>query len=141
MNVCKKRFDFLKILFQRRLASQANIFRSFTLAHLFHRSVHSTVPRNGAVCLDRVVTSRSYANQDTLPTRFNWRLRAPSRIKKDEKKKGERSSFVKRLRPVDMGTDVGKPFYNAIQHYSVKYVAFLLCFAPFFIELSFSLDF
>lgn len=104
------------------------------------------MPRNGAACLDKVVVSRPYANQDTLPTRFNWRLRAPSRIKKNEKKDkerkdGEGSGFTKRLRPVDMGTDVGKPFYNAIQHYSAKYVAFLLCLGPFFIELSFSLDF
>jgi hypothetical protein len=99
------------------------------------------VPRNGAVCLDKVVVSRPYTNQDTLlPTRFNWRLRAPSRVKKDEEKK-EGSSFLKRLRPVDMGTDVGKPFYNAIQQYSVKYVALLLYLGPFFIYLSFSLDF
>ena len=48
---------------------------------------------------------------------------------------------MKRLRPVDMGTDVGKPFYNAIQHYSVKYVAFFLYLGSFFIELSMSLDF
>ena len=99
------------------------------------------MPRNGAACLDKVVVSRPHANQDTLPARFNWRLRAPSRIKKNEKKDGEGSGYMKRLRPVDMGTDVGKPFYNAIQHYSAKYVAFLLCLGPFFIVLSFSLDF
>ena len=100
------------------------------------------MPRNGAVCLDKAVVSRPYTNQDTLlpTTRFNWRLRAPSRVKKDEKKK-ESSSFLKRLRPVDMGTGVGKPFYNAIQQYSVKYVAFLLYLGPLFIYLSSSLDF
>ena len=48
---------------------------------------------------------------------------------------------MKRLRPVDIGTDVGKPFYNAIQQYSVKYVAFLLYHGPFFIDLSFFIRF
>ena len=98
------------------------------------------MPRHGAVCLDKVVASRPYTNQETiLPTRFNWRLRAPSRVKKAGKR--ESSSYLKRLRPVDMGMDVGKPFYNAIQQYSVKYVTFLLYLGPFFIDLSFSLDF
>ena len=84
--------------------------------------MHCTAPRNGAVCLDKVVVSRSYTNQ--VPTRFNWRLRAPSRVKKDVKR--ENSSYLKRLRPIDMGSDVGKPFHTAIKPYSVKYVAFLL---------------
>ena len=118
------------------------IFRSFTLAHLFYRSVHTTVPRNGAVCLDKVVASQPYTNQVTLPTRFNWRLRAASRvengIKKDEK--GKNPGYIKRLRP-DVNMHNSGPFLNAIQHYSVKYVVFLLYLGPFFIDLSFLLDF
>jgi hypothetical protein len=101
-----------------------------TLAHLFYRSVHSTAPRSAATCLERVVIlprQEPYANQDTVPqTRFNWRLRAPSRVKKDDKKEGESSGYLKRLRPVVSGADVGKRSFNAIQRYSEKYVAFLL---------------
>ena len=113
-------------------------FCSFTLAHLLYRSVHAAAPRNGAAaCLDKAVFSlprqQPYANQDiVLPTRFNWRLRAPSRVKKDEKQDGESSSYTKRLRPVVTGADVGKPFYNAIQQYSEKYVAFLSCLGLFY---------
>ena len=101
---------------------------SFILAYLFYRSVHSAAPRNTPVCIDKVAVSlprqQSYVNQDT--SRFNWRLRASSRVKQDGKKDGETSSYQKRLRPVIMGVDVGKPFYNAIQQYSEKYVGFLL---------------
>lgn len=113
----------------------------FTLAHLFYRSVHSTVPRNGAVCLEKVVVSRPCTNPDVtlLPTRFNWRLRASSRVKKEEKR--ENSSYMKRLRPVDMGADVGKPFYNAIKPYSTKYVAFFCILGHSLSSLSLSLDF
>lgn len=120
--VIKKNVNF-KILFQPKVLN-IPFLHSGTLAHLFYRSVHSTVPRNGAVCLDKAVVSLPHTNPDTLlPTRFNWRLRAPSRVKKDEKK--ENSSYLKRLRPADTGSDVGKPFYSAIKPYSVKYVAFL----------------
>ena len=98
------------------------------------------MPRNGAACLDKVVVSRPHTSQDTLlPTRFNWRLRAPSRVKKDGKK--ENSSYLKRLRPVDVGADVGKPFHSAMQQYSVKYVRVLLYLGSFFTVLSLSLDF
>lgn len=110
-----------------------SIFRSFTLAHLLYRSLHTAAPRNGAICLDKVVVSlqqQPYMNQDTvLSTRFNWRLRTPSRVKTDEKKDGETSSYLKRLRPPAMGADVGKPFYNAIQQYSEKYIAFPVSWA------------
>ena len=68
---------------EQRQPLPTRIFRSFTMAHLFYRSVHSTMPRNAAICLDKVIGSRPYMNQDSPPAaRFNWRLRAPSRFKK-----------------------------------------------------------
>ena len=94
--------------------------------------MHSAVPRNGAACLDRVVVPllrhQSYANQDTdPPARFDWRLRALSRATKDEKKYEKSSGYLRRLRPINMGADLGKPFFDAIRQYSEKYVAFLSC--------------
>jgi hypothetical protein len=105
---------------------------SFTLAHLLYRSLHGAAPRNGAACLDKVMVSlprqQSYTNQDTvLPARFNWRLRALSRITRDEKKNEKGFSYLKRLRPISTGADLGKPFYDAIGQYSEKYVASLSC--------------
>lgn len=85
-----------------------------------YKSLHSAAPRNAAICIDKILVSQPY---DT--TRFNWRLRAPSRIKNVEKKDEQRPSYKKRLRPVAMGADVGKPFFKAIQQYSEKYVNFL----------------
>jgi hypothetical protein len=118
------------------------IFRSFTLAHLFYRSVHSSVPRNGPICLDKVESSQPYTNHDSPPTRFDWRFRAPSRVKNGVKKdeKREISGYIKRLRP-DISMHDTQHFHNAIQHYSMKYVVFLLYPGPFFIDLSFLLDF
>lgn len=82
--------------------------------------------RNGAICLAKTAVSRPqpqpYVNH--YSTRFNWRLRAPSRVKIDKEKDGENSSYQKRLHPVVIGADVAKPFFNAVQQYSEKYVSF-----------------
>jgi len=106
-------------------------FLFFTLAQLYYRSLQNATARNGAICINKIVVSRhrqqmyTTATQDTLPsTRFDWRLRASSRVKKDEKEDGENSGYQKRLRPMVTDMGVGKPFFNAIRQYSEKYVGF-----------------
>ncbi|KAF8154087.1 P-loop containing nucleoside triphosphate hydrolase protein [Crassisporium funariophilum] len=65
------------------------------------------------------------ASHDKLSTRFNWRFRASSRIKKTEKEAGESSSYKRRVRPPNVGADKGKPFFKAIENYSEKFYSLL----------------
>ena len=63
-------------------------------------------------------------------TRFDWRLRATSRVSLQQLKPlgdqplGERhSQYIKRMQPPQVNTEQGRPFHDAIQTYQKRYVS------------------
>jgi len=63
---------------------------------------------------------------DEPTSRFNWRKRASSRVKKVMPKNGERSKKPRRLPPPVSEVDRTRPFFGAFERYCAKYISSLL---------------
>ncbi|KDR78403.1 hypothetical protein GALMADRAFT_1319277 [Galerina marginata CBS 339.88] len=62
------------------------------------------------------------------PSRFDWRGRAASRLRKVEQVGGleeERKTYIKRVRAPMFGSSIGKPLFAAAQRYSEKFLRLL----------------
>jgi len=62
---------------------------------------------------------------DEPTSRFNWRRRASSRVKKVMPKNGERLKKPRRLPPPVSEVDRTRPFFGAFERYSAKYISSL----------------
>lgn len=69
-----------------------------------------------------------FADPDHRTERFDWRLRAPSRIRKDPDITKQRARYVRRKLPPLVTVMQGEPFYDAIQAYQDRYAKYTFAF-------------
>ncbi|KAJ7634774.1 P-loop containing nucleoside triphosphate hydrolase protein [Roridomyces roridus] len=74
-----------------------------------------------------VDSERTVVNALQCSPRFDWRLRAPSRVKSkpSTRENGKKSKYVRREHPSRINVGLNEPYYDAIQSYSKRFMAML----------------